>query len=191
MVDELVASGMFDFGVVDEDIVEAARRNLVKGGGGMLRFGIDELNGGRTAIRVFPSRVLATPSSSSPLSIGQKVEAYIAEANRRELLDEKALVPCVVLVCSVWCGVARPCVELQIRSESCMHPDPAVQSASSSALAQSRAFIDLHNVSACGQVKACWQPPNPAKSDSDQRASPKQVRCMYPSIAVLEQHLTS
>ena len=105
MVDELVASGMFDFGVVDEDIVETVRRNLVKGGGGMLRYGIDEVSGGRTVIRVFPSRVLATPSSSSPLSIGQKVEAYIAEANRRELLDEKALVPCVVLVCSVWCVV--------------------------------------------------------------------------------------
>ena len=110
MVEELVASGQFDLGVVDEDIVEAARRNLVKGGGGMLRYGIDEVSGGRIVIRVFPSRVLATPSSSS-LSIGQQVEAYIVEANRaasfhrRELLDEKALVPCVVLVCSVWCVV--------------------------------------------------------------------------------------
>ena len=108
MVEELVASKQFDLGVVDEDIVETVRRNLVKGGGGMLRYGIDEVSGGRTVIRVFPSRVLATPSSSS-LSIGQQVEAYIVEANRaahlhrRELLDAKALAPCVVLVCSVWC----------------------------------------------------------------------------------------
>ena len=96
MVEELVASGQFDLGVVDEDIVEAARRNLVKGGGGMLRYGIDEVSGGRIVIRVFPSRVLATPSSSSP-SIGQRVELYIVEANRREPLDEKALVPCLCL----------------------------------------------------------------------------------------------
>ena len=92
---------------------------------------------------------------------------------------------------AVWCGVARPGVELQIRSKLCSHPDPEVQSASSSALVQSRTFIDLHNCEACGQVKLCWQPPNPAKSDSTQRASPKQVFCMYPLIAVLEQHLTS
>ena len=104
MVDELVPSGQFDVGVVADDIVEAARRNLVKGGGRILRFGIDVVDGGRIVIRVFPSRVLVAPSSS-PLSIGQKVEAYIVEANRRELLDEKALVPCVVLVCSVWCVV--------------------------------------------------------------------------------------
>ena len=110
MVDELAASGQFDDGVVADDIVEAARRNLVKCGGRTLRYGIDVVDGGRIAIRVFPSRVLVAPSSS-PLSIGQKVEAYIVEANRaasvhrRELLDQKALVPCVVLVCSVWCVV--------------------------------------------------------------------------------------
>ena len=108
MVEELVASKQFENGVVGEDIVEAVRRNLVKGGGGMLRYGIDEVSAGRMIVRVFPSRVPETASSSS-LSIGQQVEAYIVEANRaanlhrRELLDAKALVPCVVLVCSVWC----------------------------------------------------------------------------------------
>ena len=104
MVDELVASGQFDVGVVADDIVEAARRNLVKGGGRILRFGIDVVDGGRIVIRVFPSRVLVAPSSSE-LSIGQRVEAYIVDANRRELLDQQALVPCVVLVCSVLCVV--------------------------------------------------------------------------------------
>ena len=110
MVDELVASGKFDFGVVDEDIVEAARRNLVKVGG-VLRFGIDEVAGGGMVIRVFPSRVAETIPGASNQSIGQRVEAYIVKANRaaifhrRDPLDEQALVPCVVLVCSVWCAL--------------------------------------------------------------------------------------
>ena len=108
LVEELAVSGQFEDAVVAGDIVEAVRQNLVKVPSGMLRYGIDEVSGGRIVIRVFPSRVLVAPSSS-PLSIGQKVEAYIVEANRaasfhrRELLDEKALVPCVVLVCSRWC----------------------------------------------------------------------------------------
>ena len=99
-VDDLVDSGEFDFGVVQDYIVEAARRNLVKGGGRFLRFGIDVIDGGRIAIRVFPSRALVAPSSSIQ-SLGQRVEGYIVEANRRECLDASALVPCAVLVCSV------------------------------------------------------------------------------------------
>ena len=103
-VDDLVDSGEFDFGVVQDDIVEAARKNLVKGGGRFLRFGIDVIDGGRIAIRVFASRTLVAPSSSTQ-SIGQRVEAYIAVANTRQRLDENALVPCAVLACSVRCVV--------------------------------------------------------------------------------------
>ena len=103
-VDDLLFSGEFDVGVVHDDVVEAARRNLVKGFGGVLRFGIDVIEGGRIAIRVFPSRALVAPSSSNQ-SLGQRVEGYIVEANRRECLDASALVPCAVLVCSVRCVV--------------------------------------------------------------------------------------
>ena len=99
-VDDLLDSGQFDFGVAHDDVVEAARRNLVKGFGGVLRFGIDVIDSGRIAIRVFPSRALVAPSSSNH-SLGQRVEGYIVEANRRECLDASALVPCAVLVCSV------------------------------------------------------------------------------------------
>ena len=103
-VADLVDSGRFDIGVVHDDIVEAARQNLVKGGGRFLRFGIDVIDGGRIAIRVFPSRALVA-SSSSTQTIGQRVEGYIVEANRRECLDADALVPCAVPVCSVRCVV--------------------------------------------------------------------------------------
>ena len=78
-VDDLLLSGEFDVGVVHDDVVEAARRNLVKGFGGVLRFGIDVIEGGRIAIRVFPSRALVAPSSSIQ-SLGQRVEGYIVEA---------------------------------------------------------------------------------------------------------------
>ena len=101
-VDDLVDSGQFNFGVVQGDIVEAARQNLVKGGGRFLRFGIDVIDGGRIAIRVFASRTLVAPSMQS---MGQRVEAYIAVANTRQRLDENALVPCAVLACSVRCVV--------------------------------------------------------------------------------------
>ena len=75
-VDDLLLSGEFDVGVVHDDVVEDARRNLVKGFGGVLRFGIDVIEGGRIAIRVFPSRALVAPSSSTQ-SIGQRVEVIL------------------------------------------------------------------------------------------------------------------
>ena len=47
---------------------------------------------------LFASR---TPAAPSTQSMGQRIEAYIAVANKRQRLDEKALVPCAVLASSV------------------------------------------------------------------------------------------
>ena len=100
LVEELALSGQFEDAVVAGDIVEAVRQNLVKVPSGRLRYGIDVFDGDRVVIRVFPSSFSA---ASSGQSIGQRVEAYIVDANqaashhRREPLDEKALVPCLCL----------------------------------------------------------------------------------------------
>ena len=57
-------------------------------------------------------------------------------------------------------------VLVQIKSASCPQPVPAVHRLETSARVQSRADMDLHKVSACGHVSACWHPPNPLESDS-------------------------
>ena len=104
MVEDLVASQQFDDGVVGEQIVEAARKNLVKVGG-VLRFGIDEVAGGGMVIRVFPSRVAVTIPGASNQSIGQRVEAYIVEANRASIRDRR-LLSMNKLSCPVLCSCA-------------------------------------------------------------------------------------
>ena len=106
LVDVLVESGEFDAGVDAKVIVDVARKNLVRVDG-TLRFGIDEVEPGCIAIRIFPSRQLALASSLSSGSVGQQVEAYIVKACRRSNLDAAALVPCVVLSlgCSAFCVV--------------------------------------------------------------------------------------
>ena len=121
LVDDLVESGQFAAGVDAKVIVDVVRKNMLHEDG-TLRFGIDEIEVGRIAIRIFPSRLRAraasfsASSSLSSGSVGQQVEAYIEEACRRSRgarrppPDDGALVPCALLshVCSACCVAFGP-----------------------------------------------------------------------------------